>query len=67
MELALDRPAHLAYELGISELEGERIMPLHVKSSDVKEYQRDQSGEAGTGRMVVRKAHGNECSLMIAT
>ena len=42
-------------------------MPLHVKSSDVKEYQRDQSGEAGTGRMVVRKAHGNECSLMIAT
>jgi quercetin dioxygenase-like cupin family protein len=42
-------------------------MSLHVKSSDVKEYQRDQSGEAGTGRMIVRKGHGNECSLMIAT
>ena len=42
-------------------------MPLHVKSSEMKEYQRDQSGEAGTGQMVVRKGYGNECSLMIAT
>ena len=42
-------------------------MPLHVKASEMKEYQRDQSGEAGTGQMVVRKGYGNECSLMIAT
>jgi quercetin dioxygenase-like cupin family protein len=42
-------------------------MSLHVKSTDVPEYQRDQSGEAGTGSMVVRKGYGNECSLMIAT
>jgi quercetin dioxygenase-like cupin family protein len=67
MELELDRLARLAYENGIFKIQGELIMPLHVKSSDVKEYQRDQSGEAGTGRMVVRKGHGDECSLMIAT
>ena len=42
-------------------------MPLHVKASEMQEYQRDQSGEAGTGQMVVRKGYGNECSLMIAT
>jgi quercetin dioxygenase-like cupin family protein len=42
-------------------------MPLHVKSSEIPEYTRDQTGEAGTGRMVVRKGYGNECSLMIAT
>ena len=42
-------------------------MSLHVKSNDVPEYNRVQSGEAGTGAMVVRKGYGNECSLMIAT
>ncbi len=42
-------------------------MPLHVKSSDIPEAKRVQSGEAGTGSMVVRKGYGNECSLMIAT
>ena len=42
-------------------------MALHVKSSDVTEIKRVQSGEAGTGSMVVRKGYGNECSLMIAT
>ena len=42
-------------------------MPLHVKSSDVPEAKRVQTGEAGTGSMVVRKGYGNECSLMIAT
>ena len=42
-------------------------MSLHVKSSDVPETKRVQTGEAGTGSMVVRKGYGNECSLMIAT
>ena len=42
-------------------------MPLHVKDNEMKKYQRDQSGEAGTGQMVVKKGYGNECSLMIAT
>ena len=42
-------------------------MPLHAKAGEMQEYQRDQTGEAGTGRMIVRKGHGNECSLMIAT
>ena len=42
-------------------------MALHVRSSDVTEIKRVQSGEAGTGSMVVRKGYGNECSLMIAT
>jgi len=42
-------------------------MALHVKSSDVTEIKRVQSGEAGSGSMVVRKGYGNECSLMIAT
>jgi len=28
-------------------------MSLHVKNGEMKEYQRDQSGEAGTGQMVV--------------
>lgn len=42
-------------------------MSLHVKNSEMKQYQRDQSGEAGTGQMVVKKGYGNECSLMIAT
>jgi hypothetical protein len=42
-------------------------MPLHVKSENVVAKNRVQSGEAGTGSMVVRKGYGNECSLMIAT
>ena len=42
-------------------------MSLHCKSTDVPEYNRTQTGEAGTGQMVVRKGYGNECSLMIAT
>ena len=42
-------------------------MALHIKSTDVPERKRVQSGESGTGSMVVRKAYGNECSLMIAT
>jgi len=42
-------------------------MALHVKSENVVEKNRVQSGEAGTGSMVVRKGYGNECSLMIAT
>ena len=42
-------------------------MPLHVKASEMAEYKRDQTGESGTGQMVVRKGYGNECSLMIAT
>jgi quercetin dioxygenase-like cupin family protein len=42
-------------------------MALHVKSSEVTEIKRVQSGEAGSGSMVVRKGYGNECSLMIAT
>jgi hypothetical protein len=32
-----------------------------------RETERVQTGEAGTGSMVVRKGYGNECSLMIAT
>jgi quercetin dioxygenase-like cupin family protein len=42
-------------------------MSLHAKHGEMKQYQRDQSGEAGTGQMVVKKGYGNECSLMIAT
>ena len=42
-------------------------MPLHVKSAEVPERKRVQAGETGEGSMVVRKAYGNECSLMIAT
>ena len=42
-------------------------MSLHVKNADVPEAKRVQTGEAGTGSMVVRKGYGNECSLMIAT
>ena len=42
-------------------------MPLHVKNTDIPEAKRVQTGEAGTGSMVVRKGYGNECSLMIAT
>ena len=42
-------------------------MPLHVKSNDIPQAKRVQTGEAGTGSMVVRKGYGNECSLMIAT
>ena len=42
-------------------------MPLHVKSNEVPEYNRVQSGASGTGAMTVRKGYGNECSLMIAT
>src|SRR5262249_60494727 len=42
-------------------------MSLHVKSSDVPETKRAQTGEAGSGSMVVRKGYGSEGSLMIAT
>lgn len=42
-------------------------MSLHVKSEDVPQRKRVQSGATGEGSMVVRKAYGNECSLMIAT
>jgi len=42
-------------------------MSLHCKANEVPEYNRTQTGEAGTGQMVVRKGYGNECSLMIAT
>jgi len=41
-------------------------MALHVRDKDVPRRQRVQKGETGEGSMVVRKAHGNECSLMIA-
>lgn len=41
-------------------------MALHVKREDVPERKRVQSGATGEGSMVVRKAYGNECSLMIA-
>jgi hypothetical protein len=40
---------------------------LRVKSIDVPEAKRVQTGEAGTGSMVVRKGYGNDSSLMIAT
>ena len=41
-------------------------MSLHVKSKDVPERMTIQSGASGEGSMVVTKAYGNECSLMIA-
>lgn len=41
-------------------------MPLHIKSADVPVRKRVQSGATGEGSMVVRKAYGNECSLMVA-
>src|ERR1044071_6395966 len=41
-------------------------MSLHAKNSEVPQAQRVQTGEAGTGSMVVKKGYGNECSLMIA-
>jgi quercetin dioxygenase-like cupin family protein len=41
-------------------------MPLHVKSENVPERKRVQSGATGEGSMVVKKAYGNECNLMIA-
>jgi hypothetical protein len=37
-------------------------MPLHVKSNDIPEAKRVQTGAAGTGSMVVRKGYGNECA-----
>src|SRR5262245_4962911 len=43
------------------------LMSLHVKSKDIPEAKRVQTGAAGTGSMVVKKGYGNECSLMIAT
>jgi quercetin dioxygenase-like cupin family protein len=42
-------------------------MSLHIKSEDVPQRKRIQSGATGEGSMVVKKAYGNECSLMIAT
>ena len=42
-------------------------MPLHVKSSDVKEIKGINRAKPEPDRMVVRKGYGNECSLMIAT
>ncbi len=41
-------------------------MALHVKSKDVPQRTAVQSGPTGEGSMVVTKAYGNECSLMIA-
>jgi quercetin dioxygenase-like cupin family protein len=41
-------------------------MALHVKREDIKERRRIQPG-GGHGAMGVRKAYGNECSLMIAS
>lgn len=41
-------------------------MSLHVKSKDVPRRTTVQSGATGEGSMVVTKAYGNECSLMIA-
>jgi quercetin dioxygenase-like cupin family protein len=41
-------------------------MALHTKDEDVPRRKRVQSGERGEGSMVVRKAYGNECSLMVA-
>jgi quercetin dioxygenase-like cupin family protein len=42
-------------------------MALHVKRANVPEKIRAQSGATGEGSMVVKKAYGNECNLMIAT
>jgi quercetin dioxygenase-like cupin family protein len=64
----LDPGRRLSYEVAALKLiEGGIPMSLHCKSTDVPEYNRTQTGEAGTGQMVVRKGYGNECSLMIAT
>ncbi|MEE9549434.1 MAG: cupin domain-containing protein [Candidatus Binatia bacterium] len=41
-------------------------MALHVKAENVPERKRVQSGPTGEGSMVVKKAYGNESSLMIA-
>lgn len=41
-------------------------MALHVKDQEIPRRQRVQKGETGEGSMVVKKAYGNECSLMIA-
>ena len=41
-------------------------MALHVKGKDVPERKRVHTGEKGQGSMVVKKAYGNECDLMIA-
>jgi quercetin dioxygenase-like cupin family protein len=41
-------------------------MSLHVKSENVPQRKRVQSGSTGEGSMVVTKAYGNECSMMIA-
>jgi quercetin dioxygenase-like cupin family protein len=41
-------------------------MALHVKAKDVPERKRIHNGEKGQGSMVVKKAYGNECDLMIA-
>jgi quercetin dioxygenase-like cupin family protein len=41
-------------------------MALHIKGKDVPERKRVHTGEKGQGSMVVKKAYGNECDLMIA-
>lgn len=41
-------------------------MPLHVKSDDVPVRKVVRTGDQGEGWMAVKKAYGNECSLMIA-
>lgn len=41
-------------------------MALHVKDQDIPRRTRVQKGKTGEGLMVVKKAYGNECSLMIA-
>lgn len=54
-------------DLLMSSTERERgiAVALHVKEEDVRERRRLQPG-GGHGAMGVRKAYGNECSLMIA-
>lgn len=41
-------------------------MPLHIKSEKVPERKVVRTGEEGEGWMAVKRAYGNECSLMIA-
>jgi quercetin dioxygenase-like cupin family protein len=41
-------------------------MSLHVKDADVPERKVVRTGEEGEGAMTVKRAYGNECSLMLA-
>ena len=41
-------------------------MPLHVKAEKVPERKVVRTGEQGEGWMAVKRAYGNECSLMFA-